>query len=350
MPGTAPAVRPKEARLTRIPFKSTDGFDCSVVHFSEKAGTLGPLVLVHGAGVRANIFLPPTRPTVAAYLDAAGYDVWLINWRGSIDVKPNPWTLAEAAVKDYRPGTDLILKETGAQSLKAVIHCQGSTSFMMAITAGLLPEYTHVVSNAVSLHPIVPALARLKSQITLPTLGKFIDYLNPQWGISAPAGWPKVIDWYVRAMHHECNNAVCKHSSFTFGAGFPTLWQHENLDDPTHEWLKGEFANVPVTFFQEMGRCMAAGHLVSDGTYPELPRDFTAQKPRTNARFAFLAGTLNHCFKAESQRKTCDFLNSFEPRRHAYHAFPGYGHLDIFIGKNAARDVFPTILAELDQS
>ncbi len=305
---------------------------------------------MHGAGVRANIFLPPSSPTVAQFLSDAGYDVWLMNWRASIEFEANRWTLAQAAVNDYRPATDLVLNATGAKSLKAVIHCQGSTSFMMAIVAGLLPEYTNVVSNAVSLHPIVPTLARLKSKMSLPTLGRFIDYLNPQWGISAPFGWPMLIDWYVRAMHHECNNAVCKHSSFTFGAGFPTLWKHENLDEATHEWLKGEFAAVPVTFFREMARCMDAGHLVSDGTYPELPRDFTAQKPKTDARFTFLAGRLNDCFIAESQHKTYRFFDSFTPGRHAYHEFPTYGHLDVFIGKNAAHDTFPIILDELSKN
>lgn len=29
--------------------------------------------------------------------------------------------------------------------------------------------------------------------------------------------------------------------------------------------------------------------------------------------------------------------------------FPDYNHLDVFIGKNAARDVVPLILKELDQ-
>lgn len=304
-------------------------------------------MLVHGAGVRANIFLPRAYPTVAQVLSDAGYDVWLLNWRASIELPPNPWTLAQAAANDYRPATDLILERTGAKSLKAIIHCQGSTSFMMAIVAGLLPEYTDVVSNAVSLHPIVPPLARIKYRISLPTVGRLVDYLNPQWGVSAPAGMPRLIDWYVRAMHHECNNAVCKHSSFAFGAGFPTLWRHENLDDATHEWLKGEFAAVPMTFYREMWRCLRAGRLVTDGTYPELPADFTAQRPKTDARFTFLAGRLNACFTAESQRQTYQFFDSFTPGRHAFHEFPTYGHLDVFIGKNAARDVFPIILDEL---
>ena len=175
-----------------------------------------------------------------------------------------------------------VLERTGAKSAKAVIHCQGSTSFMMAAVAGLLPEITTVVSNAVALHPVVPRLAYLKSRFLTNSVGRFLPYLNPQWGLSAPRGWPTLIDWFVRATHHECNNPVCKHSSFTFGAGFPTLWLHENLDDDIHEWLKGEFAHVPMSFFREMHDCIAKGVLVSSGKYPELPGSSTLRrrKPR----------------------------------------------------------------------
>ncbi len=30
--------------------------------------------------------------------------------------------------------------------------------------------------------------------------------------------------------------------------------------------------------------------------------------------------------------------------------FPEYGHLDVFLGKDAARDVFPTITAALNRN
>ena len=31
------------------------------------------------------------------------------------------------------------------------------------------------------------------------------------------------------------------------------------------------------------------------------------------------------------------------------HLLPTYGHLDVFMGKDAAREVFPTMLEELDK-
>ena len=46
------------------------------------------ILLVHGAGVRANIFQAPVRTTLVDLLVEHGFDVWLENWRASIDLAP----------------------------------------------------------------------------------------------------------------------------------------------------------------------------------------------------------------------------------------------------------------------
>lgn len=340
-------MRPRAAAEV-IDFAALDGFKLNLHHFAGHGIRKSePVLIVHGAGVRSNIFVPPVPESFVDALINADYDVWSLNWRASIDLPPNEWTLDDAAVHDYPAAVRTVLDRIGANTLKAVIHCQGSTSFMMSAVAGLLPEVTTVISNAVALHPVVPRLSWIKSRYAINTVGRFMKYLNPQWGLSAPRGWPKAIDWWVRSTHHECNNAVCKHASFTFGAGFPTLWRHENLDDATHEWLMGEFAHVPMTFFREMGRCIDAGHLVSTGRYPQLPESFVGQAPKTDARFVFLGGEFNDCFLPESQARTFDFFDRHAPGKHAFYELAGYGHLDVFIGKHAARDTFPLIIDEL---
>src|SRR5690606_23871314 len=129
---------------------------------------------------------------------------------------------------------------------------QGSTSFAMSVMAGLVPEVRTVVSNAVSLHPEIPRIARLKMASLLPLTRPFLDYLDPQWGNHQPTMTAKALNLLVRATHRECRNNVCRWSSFTYGVGFPTLWRHENLDDATHEWLKHEFGPAPRTFFAQM--------------------------------------------------------------------------------------------------
>jgi len=336
--------------LEHVLFDTDDGRTLRLKHRSPR-GTArqGPILLVHGAGVRSNIFEPPRPGNIDVALAEAGFDVWNLDWRASIEQPPNPWTLDDAAVYDYPAAVRTVLERTGKTEMKAMVHCQGSTSFMISLVAGLLPQITTVVSNAVSLHPVVPSLARLKALYAVPTLGRFMPYLNPQWGVSAPAGLPAMFDFYVRATRHECNNPVCKWSSFTFGSGFPTLWKHENLTDEVHDWLKGEFAHVPMTFFRQMGKSIAAGHLVMTGKFDQLPPTVVARAPRTEARVVLLAGEFNDCFKPESQARTYDFLDGHAPGRHAFHELAGYGHLDVYIGKNAPTDVYPLIVEELSR-
>jgi hypothetical protein len=331
-----------------VPFTAGDGRRLNLIRISgERAATRGPVLLVHGAGVRANIFRPPVERTLVDALVDEGYDVWLENWRASIDLPKSEWTLDQAAVHDHPAAVRTVARESGSDEIKAVIHCQGSTSFMMSAVAGLVPEVTTVLANAVSLHPVIPRVSEFKIRRLVPLVAKLTPYMNPQWAEGAPTRTAKALALLVRATHHECDNGVCKMASFTYGTGFPVLWRHENLNPATHDWLRQEFANVPMTFFAQMARCVEAGHLVSVEGYPELPADFTAGPPQTDARFVFFAGRRNVCFLPESQERTFRYFEEHRPGRHALHELPDYGHLDVFIGKDAWRDVHPLMLEEL---
>ena len=334
-----------------VPFTAGDGMALNLVHVQgRRTPSRGPVLLVHGAGVRANIFRAPSGRTLVDALLDEGYDVWLENWRASIDLPPNHWTLDQAAVHDHPFAVRKVMEETRAESVKAVIHCQGSTSFMMSAVAGLVPDVETIISNAVSLHPVVNRLAKAKLRWMIPPTAKVIGYLNPQWGkTGAPWVVPKGVVAWVKLVHHECDNLVCKLASYTYGTGEPTLWRHENLNPATHEWLSDEFAHVPLTFFEQMLRCVEAGHLVAVEDRPELPGDFTAAPPKTDARFSFFAGELNACFEPESQIRTHAWFERHAPGRHTVHTLPSYGHLDVFMGAHAAHDVFPTMLEELER-
>lgn len=334
-----------------VPFSAGDGFPLNLINVrGETPPTREPVLLVHGAGVRANIFRAPVETNVVDYLVERGYDVWLENWRASIDHKANHWDLDQAALHDHPPAVRKVVQETGQEKIKAVIHCQGSTSFMMSALAGLVPEVETIVSNAVSLHPVIPRWSVAKLRYAIPAFQPILPFIDPRWGESAPGITPKLITALVRLTHHECDNPVCKMVSFTYGSGFPALWRHENLNEATHWWLNREFGLVPMTFFRHIGLCERHGSLVSLPGTSGLPKDFAAQAPETDARFAFLSGRKNLCFLTESQEQTFAFFERHRPGSHALHVFPDYSHLDIFMGQNAAADVFPTIEAELNRS
>jgi len=343
-------IRQPTRHTETVGFTTEDGLDLHLVHIVGKVpATKGPILLVHGAGVRASIFQPPTETTLVDALIDDGYDVWLENWRASIDVVPTAWTLDEAALYDHPAAVQTVLEATGTADLKAIVHCQGSTSFVMAAVAGLLPEVTTIVSNAVSLHPVIPRFSRFKIRWIAPIIRRLTPVLNPGWGLKAPNLMAKLLVGFVRLTHRECDRNVCRMVSFTYGTGFPALWSHHQLNDETHRWVDHEFGVVPFTFFSQMARCVARGHLVSVSGLRELPESFVATPPRSDARFVFLAGTDNHCFLPESQVRTFAFFEQHDPGRHTLHLLDGYGHLDVFMGKNAGRDIFPLILNELDR-
>ncbi|MEV7280594.1 hypothetical protein [Streptomyces sp. NPDC093111] len=346
-PPDPPTVR-RDHVTEVLPLAALDGRPLTLVHVrGSRPPTRGPVLVAHGAGVRAELFRPPLRRTFVDALIDAGWDVWLLNWRASIDLEPVPWTLDQAAAYDHPAAVARVLAETGADRLKAVVHCQGSTSFMMALTAGLLPQVETVVSNAVSLHPVVPRLSTFKLARLAPLVSRLVPSLSPAWGDRPVGPLSRALVWGVRATHPECRNTVCRMVSFTYGSGRPALWSHANLDEATHEWIRGEFAEVPLTFFAQMNRCVRAGQLVSTEGIEGLPRAFAERAPRTDARIVLLAGEDNRCFLAESQQRTYDFLQAHRPGRDALHLLPGYGHLDVFLGRRAATDTYPLILEEL---
>ena len=342
--------QPRAYHERRVPFTAGDGRPLDVINVrGASEPTRSPVLLVHGAGVRASIFRAPVRQNIVDALIEHGYDVWLENWRASIDFEPNPWTLDQAALFDHPEAVKKVVEETGHEKIKAIIHCQGSTSFTMSAIAGLVPQVDTIVSNAVSLHPMVPRWSAFKLRYARVPLKALTDYLNPQWGIQAPTLAAKFITCLVNLSHHECHNRVCKLVSFTYGSGFPALWRHENLNQETHEWLKHEFAHVPMSFFDQMSRCVAAGHLVSAESRPGLPADFAAREPQTATRFAFFAGEKSGCFLPQSQARSFEHFSSFRRNYHSLHLLPNYSHLDVFLGQNANKDVFPLVLHELER-
>ena len=335
-----------------LPVVARDGRLLTLHHVRHAGGappSRGPVLLGHGTGVRANLFYtPPLRTTLVDALLEAGYDVWLESWRGSIDLDTCEYTLDQVAAHDHPALVEAALEETGAETLPAVMHCQASTSTTMAALAGLLPRVSHVVSNAVSLHVDLLPASKRRLQVLVPLLKPGMPGLDPQWAIRPPVVRTAAFARMAELVRRECDNHVCAVANFTYGPGADVLWRHENLTDATHQWISREFGWVPTRFFTQMAKCAAAGHVVAvDDTVRGLPDDFAAASPRTDARFTLLAGAENRCFLASGQRRTHAWLEARRPGASELHLLPGYSHMDVFFGRDAARDVFPKIVAAL---
>lgn len=314
---------------------ASDGLPLRLRHLWAPGPSRGPVLLVHGAGNRGEVFRPPGGTTLVDALLAENWDVWLLDWRASKSVGLVPWTLDQAARYDHPAVVRHVLEASGADSLQIISHCVGSASVSMAAVAGRLPGVSTVITNGFSLHPVVPPLSAAKLRFLVPLVGQLTRSVSPEWGDNPEGLLAWLMRLLVRCTHRECRNDVCRMASFIFGGGSSALWDHDRIDTATHQWLRHEFGAVPLTFFEEIGRAVRSGSLV-----PDVP-------PQTDARFVLLAGQRNRTFLPESQSCTFRYLDRHQPGRHRLHLVSGYGHLDLFIGRDAATDVFPLILTEL---
>ncbi|MFT4110481.1 alpha/beta fold hydrolase [Propionicimonas sp.] len=343
------AAAPRPAHTDEPHFlRADDGVPITLIHVrGDRPPTGPPVLLAHGVGMRAESFRPPTGRSLVDALLADGWDVWLENWRGSIDLDPLPWTLDDVALYDHPAAVRYVCEQTGASTLSVIAHCAGAASFSMAVVAGLLPQVGLVVANGVSLHPVLPRFARAKLHGLRPVLQHYEPYLDAAWGDGPETLVPLVTRTAVRLWHTECRNPTCNMASFAVGSGGDSLWVHANLDDATHEWLRYEFGKIPMGYYHQLALSERAGQLVSLGHSDRLPGRFASGTPRTAARFALFTGARNRAFLPEGQRATLAHLRQHRPATDTLHVLPGYSHGDVFIGRHAHSDVFPLVLEEL---
>ncbi len=315
------------------------------------AADRGPVVLVHGAASRPNLFYgAPMRTTIADALLDAGYDVWVQGWRASIDDHPRRWCLDEAAAYDHPAAIAKVAEETGAQGIRVVAHCQGASSYTIALVAGLLPQVTHFFANAVTLHPTVPLRSRLKTAALLPGLRATTPYLDSQWGNRAPHAYARSIALMARAFRgRDCDDAACQLTQFSYGTGPDLLWQHALLEQDVHHFLSREFGYVPIRFFRQIYRSERAGHLVPFAELPDspLPSSYVGTPKRPMPRTTFACGTNNRVFLPAGQLRSYAHFNAYAPGVHQHLDLPRYGHADVWLGRDSAREVFPRVLDAL---
>ena len=143
---------------TVVPFQAGDGYACNLLHLKgSNAPTKGPVVLVHGAGVRANLFRPPTDVTLPEMLIDEGYDVWLAaNGADAIQL------LEERRESPCAVLVDLLMPGiVGQELLEYLRHDDGLRRIPVAIVSAspqLAPEGYRVFKKPLDVPPLLDFL------------------------------------------------------------------------------------------------------------------------------------------------------------------------------------------------
>ena len=349
-----PDAPPRKLRPLRVDapevhfFNTSDGVQLRLTRY--QGGSKGPVMLLHGLGVSSLIFSLDTIETnLLEYLYAHGYDVWLLDYRASIDLPAAEMksTADDVATKDYPAAVAKVRELTGANDIQVVAHCYGSTTFFMGLLAGL-DGVRSAVSSQIATHIKAPGLTRLKSGLHLPSLLDAVGVDSLTAYVDRHTNWRErlydaALRLYPLEEEEHCNSPVCHRISFMYAL----LYEHDQLNLATHNTLHETFGVANIDAFEHLALMTRRGHLVTaDNQDIYLPH-----LDRLAIPIAFIHGAENECFLPESTEITYNLLREKNGRGlYSRHVIPNYGHIDCIFGQNAANDVYPFILHHLEKT
>lgn len=343
---------PRERRPLRcgeptvFEFPTPDGITLRLTRF--EGGTKGPVILSPGFGTSSIAYTLDTVETnYPEYLYEHGYDVWVLDYRASplLPSSSTQFTLDDIARYDYPAAVDKVRAESGADSVQIMAHCVGSLTMLMSLGLGL-QGVRSAVSSQLTLHPRAGALNQLRAGIFAADLisAVGIDVLttdvddDPSFLESV---YDKALAFYPEG-DEPCDRPFCRRVAFTFGESY----DHEQLNEATHDHIDEAFGDANITTLRHVTKILREHHAVSwDGEHDYLDDVANLRLP-----IAFIHGENNRLFLPEGSELTYDFLRENNgPDDYTRHVIPGYAHMDCFIGKDAATDVYPVVTAELDR-
>ncbi|MCX4703578.1 alpha/beta hydrolase [Streptomyces sp. NBC_01373] len=353
---TTTALRPLRHRLdpTRveeIPFRAGDGVRLGLTRVDSGEADRPAVLLLHGHTASADMFLlPETRNLVDVLLDD-GYEPWLLDWRGSCRLPYNEtgqkYTYDDVALYDIPEAVAHIRARIGDRPLFVVAHCIGSLTLSLSMTAGLVPGLAGVVSQGVFLTPKLAGRTSLRMSLAGELLKSRIDHIPVD--IRRVGLWSKYTPLFALASRKaSCPDPTCQilHNS-AWGTG-ASLFVHEHLTETTHDRLAELLGPAPLWILPHLRRIELARTVVrwhdTDLRYRSLPPNALDAAARIDTPVLLLSGSENGLWQ-DSQKLCHDVLAHRQPQLDVtYTEIPGYGHLDTFLGRGAALDVFGHIL------
>ncbi len=366
-----------------MPVRTKSGVELQFLR--AQGGQLGPVILAPGFATKASSFaLRTVKTNLVEMLCAQGYDVWMFDYRGSPalgETSLEEFTLDDIAHQDWPAAVDMVLEQTGAKDVQIVAHCMGSMTCMMALLCGALDKSkvrslissqltphpvtnwfnqmkadtraTSLIRNGVpeSLHGVIEQLAPSPAMAELFFGLDTIDAnssatLPPRPGHRAVRQQDQAIDllvWKVPFPNETpCYSPTCHRIYGIYGP----VYLHRQLNEATHDAIRDIFGRISTKPFLQIAQIMREGRAVAaDGADIYLPNPQNLELPIT-----FIAGALNEEFLPDSSLRTLLWLCEKNPDYAGHYdrkVFQDYGHMDCFIGRDAARDIFPFIIDRL---
>lgn len=353
-----PDLAPRKVRPLRVStqeihwVRTADGVHIRLARY--QGGSKGPVILVHGLGVSSKIFSTDTIDTnLLEFLFERGYDVWLLDFRASVDLPAanNQFSADEIAKYDFPAAVDRVLEVSGANDVQFLVHCFGAAAWTIAMLGGFLnpAKVRSAVVSQVSIDMRVPRATKIKTGLHVPAFLKAIGIESLTSDVDEDSGWmDKLFDRAISLLpaadkEDQTDNAVSNRISFLYGQ----LYELDQLNRATFDNLHEMFGVANITSFQHLALMCRKRHVVTrDGS-----DIYTQHLDRMAVPTLFVSGTENACYLPKSTKITMERLGKANGASlYGRKVIANYGHIDCIFGKNASNDVFPYIVQHLDRT
>lgn len=336
-----PDAPPRKQRELRVEIPdvdlrpTADGARIKLTRY--EGGEKGPVLCAHGLGASGSVFALDTIDTnLVEFLAVQGYDIWLLDWRGSIDLPTcrDAFTLDDVARHDWPAAVEAVQAAVHGRPVHVVADGVGSLGLFAAMLSGL-GGVSSVVALQAATHVSAPKNGWVKRRLR--------GAAGREDGSHFEADTRR-LDRMLRLQplqrEERCSSPVCRRASVLYGLQY----EHDQLNTATHNALHEFLGLSSETLTEHLHRIARKGELVSaDGTDAYLPNIERLALPIT-----FIHGAESEVFRPEGTERTYELLRErLGKERYAFHPIPNYGHLDCLIGKDAVSDVYPLIVNHL---
>src|ERR1700685_495881 len=316
--------------LERIDFAAGDGSALVLHHTS--GGTCGPVIITPGTAMTALTYCIDTVPcNLVEFLVGQGFDVWLFDWRTSplLDAHERPYTLDDVARYDWSAAVAEVQRRTGKDQVSVLAHCLSSPCFMLSLVRGYVPRESIrcFIASQVGLHLNMTRVGTLKLKTHMDKLLPSGDMIHQKTAELTGQVSDVAVSVLAQVIpkSYSCNNRSCYRQSATFG----DVILHSRLSPPTPA-LMGELIPECLTGFLRDVATWGRKTTVLAG-------EDRNHMDRLQLPILLISGSENKMFIPKSTERTYTMLcEANGPANYRRSVYPGFGHLDCYIGEGAS--------------
>ena len=361
-----------------IPVLTEDGFKVLLTRYPlSSSGKARPLLLMHGASAWSNTFqIRPDRVqsngkrlSVVEFLNDAGYDVWLLDWRGGgrpeivaqvHKFPPKSFTIDEVARHDIPKALAKISEVTGSQRVDVIAHCMGAGSLAFGLGRSdlrtpILKYLGNVVLCTLGLFYEAPwdGLAKVQDHLLDVILATDPNCPGVSPDVNSKRPWPEILEFafskWPASWQPTCSSAFCHRLAFMFGSPYC----EDRLSEGIHNHLEHFFGPIPIAHYAHAAQNTLRGYAAPFNVEGQSKPAFEAcldlegfeELHAKDLRIGLVTGSRNILWHRESIDRMHDWLRRRLPAQKCQkRIIPDYGHQDLFWGKDAADNVFPVLL------